>query len=57
MGYAKIDFGILKKDKKVNSKNKIDKNTKIELSKNVFDNFLHIAGNTQRLKEKCNKKK
>ena len=47
----------MKKDKKVNSKNKIDKNTKMELSENVFDNFLHIAGNTQRLKEKCNKKK
>ena len=47
----------MKKDKKVNSNNKIDNNTKMELSKNVFDNFLHIAGNTQRPKEKCNKKK
>ena len=47
----------MKKDKKVNSKNKIDKNTKMELSKSAFDNFLNIAGNTQRHKEKCNKKK
>ena len=47
----------MKKDKKVNSNNKIDNNTKMELSKNVFDNFLHIAGNTQKPKEKGNKKK
>jgi hypothetical protein len=47
----------MKKDKKVNIKNKIDKNTIMELSKSAFDIFLHIAGNTQRPKEKCNKKK
>ena len=47
----------MKKDKKVNSKKKKKKKKKMELSKNVFDNFLHIAGNTQRPNEKCNKKK
>ena len=47
----------MKKDKKVNSKNKIDKNTKMELSKNVLDNFLHIAGNTPKSNDKKKKKK
>ena len=47
----------MKKDKKVNSKNKIDKNTKIELSKNVFDDFLNFAGKTPKSNDKKKKKK
>ena len=47
----------MKKDKKVSKKNKIDKNTKMELSKSAFDNFLQIAGNTPKSNDKKKKKK
>ena len=50
MGYAKIDFGILKKDKKVNSKNKIDKNTN-----NSEEVWYKVRGNYRLLRKLLDK--
>ena len=47
----------MKKDKKVKNNVKTDKKTKMELSKNVFDVFLQVAGKTNKSNIKTNKKK